>query len=76
MLSGDSVKPPQGKVTPQAIVRVVVTIFANLPTVPLEGMLFTIVDSTTATIGATIAGGGVNHVLGYFNGTVWTVAAK
>jgi hypothetical protein len=41
-----------------------------------EGALEAFSDSTTATWGATIAGGGSNHVLGYCNGTNWTVAAK
>jgi hypothetical protein len=30
-------------------------------------------DSTTATFGSTIAGGGSNHVPGYCNGTNWVV---
>jgi hypothetical protein len=50
--------------------------FANRPASPVEGMLVAITDSTTATWGATITGGGSNHVLGYYNGTNWTVAAK
>lgn len=47
--------------------------FANLPT-GVEGMMVTVTDSNTATWGATIAGGGSNRVLAYFNGTNWTVA--
>ena len=50
--------------------------FANLPAPAVEGMLVAITDSTTNTWGATITGGGAFHVLGYFNGTNWTVAAK
>jgi hypothetical protein len=51
--------------------------FANRPTGAelTEGMLITITDSNTATWGATIAGGGANRVLAYYNGTNWTVAA-
>lgn len=49
--------------------------FANLPTSPREGMMVPVTDSNTATWGATIAGGGSNHVLAYYNGTNWTVAA-
>lgn len=49
--------------------------FASLPT-PKRGMLRTITDSTTNTWGATITGTGANIVLGYYNGTNWTVAAK
>jgi len=50
--------------------------FATLPAAPVEGMLRGVTDSNTAVWGATIAAGGSNHVLGYFNGTNWTVAAK
>jgi hypothetical protein len=42
----------------------------------LEGTMKPVSDSSTATWGATITGGGANHVLGYCNGTNWTVAAK
>jgi hypothetical protein len=48
--------------------------FANLPAAPAEGMLASVTDSNTATWRATIAGGGTNHVLAYYNGTNWTVA--
>lgn len=48
--------------------------FANLPTtLAAEGMEFNISDSTTATWGATAAGGGSNHVKVRRNSTVWTV---
>ena len=50
--------------------------FASVPATPVEGMLVAITDSSTATWGATITGGGANHVLGYYNGTNWTVAGK
>lgn len=49
--------------------------FASLPT-GVVGMMAGVSDSTTATWGATITGGGANHVLAYFNGTNWTVAGK
>lgn len=42
----------------------------------LEGALVPVTDSSTATWGATITGGGANHVLAYCNGTNWTVAGK
>lgn len=48
--------------------------FASLPT-GAEGMIAAITDSNTATWGATIAGGGANNVLGFYNGANWTVAA-
>jgi hypothetical protein len=51
-------------------------LFANVPASPVEGMLVAITDSTTAVWGATITGGGANHVLAYFDGVSWTVAAK
>lgn len=38
-----------------------------------EGSLASVTDSTTATAGAAIVGGGSSHVLGYCNGTAWTV---
>jgi hypothetical protein len=33
-------------------------------------------DSTSTSWGATITGGGANHVLAYCDGTNWTVMAK
>jgi hypothetical protein len=56
--------------------QVPVGAFSALPAVPVQGMLAGVTDSNTATWGATIAGGGTNHVLGYFNGLNWTVASK
>lgn len=50
--------------------------FANIPVAPVEGMLVAITDSTTVVWGATITGGGGNHVLAYYNGTNWTVVGK
>lgn len=50
--------------------------FASAIGSPVEGTLQAFTDSTTNTWGATITGGGANHVLGYFNGSNWTVAAK
>jgi hypothetical protein len=50
--------------------------FANVPASPVEGMIVAIVDSTTATWGATITGSGSNHVLAYYDGTNWTVLGK
>lgn len=45
--------------------------FAALPT-GVQGMLYTVTDSTTAVMGATItAGGGSNIVLAWHNGTNW-----
>jgi hypothetical protein len=59
-----------------ALLRAKPVTFAGLPAVPSEGMTAPITDSTVNTWGSVIAGGGTNHVLGYYNGTAWTVAAK
>jgi hypothetical protein len=48
--------------------------FANLNASPTAGEIQTVTDSNTATWGATIAGGGSNTVLAFYNGTNWTVA--
>jgi hypothetical protein len=45
--------------------------FADLPTEATTGALACISDSTVTT--GIIAGGGTNRVLGWFNGTNWTV---
>lgn len=49
--------------------------FSGLPATPRFGMIVPISDSTTVVWGATITGGGLNQVLGFYNGTNWTVAA-
>jgi len=41
-----------------------------------KGALRSISDSSTVVWGATITGGGADQVLGYCNGTNWTVSAK
>jgi hypothetical protein len=41
-----------------------------------EGATIAVSDSTVNAWGATITGGGTNHVQAYCNGTNWTVAAK
>lgn len=58
-----------------ATVKTTPVTFASLPAGSL-GMIATISDSNTNTWGATIAGGGGNNVVGFFNGTVWTVLGK
>jgi hypothetical protein len=60
---------------PRAGLVMTTGLFSGLPT-PVEGMFATITDSTTAVWGATITGGGTNHVLGYYDGTNWTVVGK
>lgn len=50
--------------------------YASLPATPVEGMLVGVTDSNTATWGDTVAAGGANHILAYYNGTNWTVAGK
>lgn len=49
--------------------------FANRIAAPVEGTLQSFTDSSTNTQGATITGGGSNHVIGYYNGTNWIVAS-
>jgi hypothetical protein len=48
--------------------------YAQLPATPLAGMICYVTDSNTATWGATVAAGGANKVLTWYNGTNWTVA--
>ena len=50
--------------------------FAARPSAPGTGALYIFTDSNTATWGATIAAGGANTVLGFYNGANWTVVAK
>ena len=50
--------------------------FAALPASPAVGMVCAVSDSNTATWGATVAAGGSNHILAYYNGTNWTVIGK
>lgn len=52
--------------------------FASLPTCNSgqEGTDAPVIDSTTNTWGATVTGGGSNHVKAYCDGTNWTVEAK
>jgi len=35
-----------------------------------------VTDSTTATWGGTVTGGGANHILAYCDGGTWTVIGK
>lgn len=51
-------------------------LFANAPSVSNGYGYAIFTDSNTAVWGATIAGGGSNTVLGFYNGTNWTVAGK
>lgn len=55
--------------------KITATVFASAPTAS-EGVIAAFTDSTTNVWGATITGGGSNHVLGYFDGTNWTVIGK
>jgi hypothetical protein len=59
-------------------VRVLPVTFATLPTCTsgIEGTQSPVTDSTTNTWGATITGSGSDHVLGYCDGTNWTVMGK
>ena len=47
--------------------------YANRPGSAVKGMVICVNDSTVNTFGATLAGGGGNSVLAWFNGSNWTV---
>jgi len=49
--------------------------FANLPSTPVEGMLIPVTNSNVNTWGTQITGTGAFHVLAYYDGSMWTVAA-
>lgn len=57
-------------------VRAMAVPFASLPVNPQLGALATVTDSDTDVWGDVIGGGGSHVVLGFFNGTNWTVAGK
>ena len=63
---------------PTGSLRIDPSAFGNLPGCGsgTQGTLKPVSDSTTNSWGATIIGGGSNHVLAYCDGTNWTVAAK
>ena len=50
--------------------------FATLPASPQIGQMAYVSDSNTVVWGATIAGSSTNKVLGWWNGTAWTVVGK
>lgn len=50
--------------------------FASLPSSPITGQLAIVSDSNTGVWGDTIAGGGSNFVLAWYNGTGWTVVGN
>jgi len=62
-----------GRVDTTKAFRMTPVAFTALPTAA-EGAIASVNDSNTASWGATIAGGGANKVLAYYNGTNWTVA--
>jgi hypothetical protein len=64
-----------GAILRAAVVRATPVAFASLPA-GAEGMVASVTDSSTNVWGATITGGGANHVQAYHNGTNWTVASK
>lgn len=58
-------------------IKMSVRAFATLPSCAInEGAMMGVNDSTTAVWGATITGGGANHVFAYCDGTNWTVMGK
>lgn len=54
------------------------SVFSSLPacTSGVEGSMKPVTDSTVNTWGATVTGGGSNHVLAYCDGSNWSVMAK
>lgn len=50
--------------------------YANRPTSPQVGELVNFSDSSVATWGSIIAGGGAQKVLARWNGTNWTVVGQ
>ncbi len=69
---------PQAALDVKGAIRTRPVAFASAPgcSSTNEGSVQAINDSSTANWGATITGSGTNHVLGYCDGTVWTVAGK
>jgi hypothetical protein len=69
---------PQAAFDVNGAVRTRPIAFASVPACGSanEGAMQAIADSSTVTWGAIITGGGANHVLGYCDGTAWTVAGK
>lgn len=49
--------------------------FAERPAAPAVGMTACFTDSTVATWGDVVAGGGTDAVLAWYNGTSWKVMA-
>lgn len=74
-LGASPADPGTGNLAARALRSNAVT-FTNAIPSPVEGTMQAFTDSSTATWGATITGGGANHVLGYYNGTNWTVMGK
>ncbi len=76
VLNVEQLKTPSGgTLATQGPLSVTEQAFASLPASPPVGTLANISDSTVATVGSTVAGGGTNHVLARWNGTAWKVVA-
>lgn len=57
------------------VIRLAPVTVANLPTSPAQGWICAVSNSNTVTWGAVVAGGGSNHVLVWYTGSVWHVFA-
>lgn len=68
-------QPNFSNLTGTAIVATEIA-FSAKPGSPATGTMVNFSDSNTNTWGATVAGGGSNHVLARYNGTNWTVVGK
>jgi hypothetical protein len=52
------------------------SVFTALPSAPQAGMIACVTDSNTTAFGANIAGSGGSTVLGWYNGSHWTVVGR
>ncbi len=53
------------------VIQLAAGTFASLPGSPAQGAIAAVTNSNTTVWGATVAGGGANKVLAYFNGVNW-----
>lgn len=75
---GINLSPAPGQSVNVPLVKLTAGTFSSLPAcaAATEGTQAAVTDSTTIVWGATITGGGANHVLAYCDGTHWTVSGK
>lgn len=71
--SGSAATPTFRALTATDIPGTAAVAVASLPVSPIEGQRASVTDAMVAVFGATIVGGGSNHVPAYYNGTNWIV---